>query len=284
MNEFSQFKNKPKWLKVPLAKGEKYIQLKSLVKKNNLATICQSGNCPNMGECWNSGTATFLILGTKCTRNCLFCDVEPGRPQPPSPSEPFDVADAVKKMNLMHCVITSVTRDDLPDYGASHWAATIAEVKKHNPGVTMEVLIPDMHDKIEFLKIIADQKPDIISHNIETVKRLFPLVRPQANYQRSLKQLKDTAQFNLITKSGFMVGLGETEAEVFELLVNLHEQNTQIVTIGQYLAPSPNHYPLNEYIHPDQFIKYKEYGEKIGIRKVISAPLVRSSYHSERQL
>jgi len=284
MTDYSNFKNKPKWLKVPLAKGEKYIQLKSVVSKNNLATICQSGNCPNMGECWNAGTATFLILGTKCTRNCRFCDVEPGRPLPPNPDEPKMVADAVQKMKLNHCVITSVTRDDLADFGAKHWADTIAEVKCKNPEVTMEVLIPDFHGKTEFIEIIAKKKPDIISHNIETVKRLFPLVRPQANYIRSLQQIKSTRQFKVINKSGFMVGMGESEDEVFELLNDLFQYQTEIVTIGQYLPPSPQHFPLIEYVHPSQFSRYKEFGEKIGIKKVISAPLVRSSYHSESQL
>jgi len=284
MSDLSNFKHKPHWLKVPLPKGEKYIQLKSLVHKNNLATICESGNCPNMGECWNAGTATFMILGINCTRNCLFCDVNPGKPLPPNPEEPLKIAESIRLMKLNHCVITSVTRDDLVDYGASHWANTINKIKELNPNITMEVLIPDMHSNISHLKTIADAKPEIISHNIETIERLYPQVRPQSNYVRSLNQISDTKKLGVITKSGFMVGMGETTEEIFTLLKDLKNHQVEIVTIGQYLAPSPKHFQLVEYITPQKFEEYKNFGHSIGIPKVISAPLVRSSYHSESQL
>lgn len=271
-------------MKVPLPKGETYNQLKRIVNNHHLATICQSGNCPNMAECWSHGTATFMILGTLCTRNCTFCDVMTGKPLPPDSNEPLRIAEAVRLMQLKHCVVTSVTRDDLPDKGAKHWADTIMEVKRINQGITMEVLIPDMRDDQEALKTIIDAKPEIVSHNMETVKRLYQEVRPQANYERSLRQIKQTAELGVISKSGFMVGLGESDAEVFALIDDLANNMVEIITIGQYLPPSGEHFPLMEYVSPEKFAYFKEYGLKNGIRQIISAPLVRSSYHSEEQV
>ncbi|NLJ07718.1 MAG: lipoyl synthase [Sphingobacteriales bacterium] len=284
MTDYSKFRRKPDWLKVPLARDKKYIELKSIVKKNQLHTICESGNCPNMGECWNAGTATFMILGELCTRKCRFCDVKPGKPLPPNPEEPQKVAEAVRLLNLKHCVLTSVTRDDLPDYGAKHWAETIRAVKEKNPGITIEALIPDMHDRNDLLEIIAAEKPEIISHNIETIKRLYRVVRPQSNYERILRQLKKIRETGCISKSGFMLGMGETIDEVKELMNDLLRFEVEIITIGQYLPPSPVHFPLHEYVHPDVFKELKIYGEQLGFRKVVSAPLVRSSYHSADQL
>ncbi|MBL6963383.1 MAG: lipoyl synthase [Bacteroidetes bacterium] len=277
-------RKKPSWMKVQLPNGKTYIQLKKLVEQNNLATICQSGNCPNMGECWNAGTATFMILGINCSRNCTFCDVKPGKPLPPDPLEPARVAQAIKLMGLKHSVITSVTRDDLEDHGAEFWAETIREIKIQNPGTTMEVLIPDMKDDLKALQKIVNEKPEIISHNMETIKRLYKEVRPQANYNRSLRQIKATKEAGGRTKSGLMLGLGETGTEVIELLHHLKKNQCDIVTIGQYLPPSSSHYPLSEFIHPDKFQYFKEYGIKIGFEKVESSPLVRSSYHSEQQI
>ena len=269
---------KPAWMKVPLPKGKKYIELRRIVNDHKLATICQSGNCPNMAECWSHGTATFMILGTLCTRTCTFCDVKPGKPLPPDPHEPMRIAEAVRLMQLKHCVITSVTRDDLPDKGAAHWANTIAEVKKVNPAVTMEVLIPDMRDDLEALQLIVDARPEIVSHNMETISRLYPQVRPQANYDRSLRQIRQTALMGVVSKSGFMLGLGETDEEVYELINDLHKHDTEIITIGQYLPPSNEHFPLKEYVKPEKFELFKNYGLHQGIRQVVSAPLVRSSY------
>jgi lipoic acid synthetase len=275
---------KPSWMKVELPKGKKYIQLKKLVEEKKLATICQSGNCPNMGECWNAGTATFMILGTTCTRNCSFCDVKPGKPSIPDPDEPAKIAETIKLMQLKHCVITSVTRDDLPDLGASFWAQTIREIKRQNPGITMEVLIPDMKDNADFLQIIVDAQPEIISHNVETIKNLYSEVRPQADYARSLRQIQKTHEAGVRSKSGFMLGLGESKEEVIELLNDLKNHKADIVTIGQYLPPSSEHHPLVAYVEPELFAFYKSYGLSIGISKIESSPLVRSSYHSEQQL
>ena len=283
-NTDRKINRKPSWMKVEFPKGKEYIKLKKLVEKNQLATICQSGNCPNMGECWNAGTATFLILGINCSRNCTFCDVMPGNLLPPDLLEPVKVAETIKQMNLKHCVITSVTRDDLEDKGAAFWAETIKTIKKKNPEITMEVLIPDMRDDLQALLKIANEKPEIISNNVETVKRLYGDVRPQANYDRSLRQIKATKNLGIRSKSGFMLGLGENENEVIELLHHLHDHECDVVTIGQYLPPSAEHYPLVEYVHPDKFSFFKEYGLKIGIEQIESSPLVRSSYHSEQQL
>jgi lipoyl synthase len=275
---------KPNWLKVKLPSGENYLKVRNLVNNKHLSTICQSGSCPNMAECWGAGTATFMILGNVCTRNCAFCGVITGKPQPPDYLEPQRVAESVSIMKLKHCVITSVTRDDLADKGAEIWALTIREVKRLNPQTTLEVLISDMKDDEVALMRIIHENPEIISHNMETVKRLYPVIRPQANYERSLRQIEFVGQSGIRNKSGFMLGLGETENEVFELIQDLADHKLQILTIGQYLQPGPENYPVISYIHPDQFLKYKEFALNCGIQLVESAPLVRSSYHSENHI
>jgi lipoic acid synthetase len=278
------FPHKPSWLKVKLPKGENYLKVKELLSQQNLSTICQSGKCPNLAECWGAGTATFMILGTVCTRNCTFCNVSPGKPIPPDPEEPVRVAGSVKAMNLKHCVITSVTRDDLPDYGASHWTKTIYEVKRLNPYTTLEVLIPDMKGDVDALKKIIKASPDIISHNMETVQRLYKSVRPQANYKRSLQQIQTTHEAGIRSKSGFMLGLGETEDEVFELISDLNYHKVDILSIGQYLQPTPGHHNVIEFVHPEKFEAFRLFALDKGIKYVESGPLVRSSYHSENHL
>ena len=282
--EFEKFPHKPSWLKVKLPKGENYLKVKELLSQQNLSTICQSGKCPNLAECWGAGTATFMILGAVCTRNCTFCNVSPGKPLAPDVEEPLKVAEAVKMMHLKHCVITSVTRDDLPDYGATHWAKTIAEVKMLNPNTTIEVLIPDMKDDVYALEMIINAKPDIISHNVETVKSLYKTVRPQANYERSIRQIETTHDSGIRSKSGFMLGLGEKEDEILELIDHLHAHKVDILSIGQYLQPTASHHKVIEFIEPDKFEYYRQYARQKGVRYVESGPLVRSSYHSENHL
>jgi len=275
---------KPDWLKVKLPGGKNFSGIKDIIESRGLHTICSSGNCPNMAECWNAGTATFMILGEICTRSCGFCATKTGRPLPPDPAEPSQVAESVKLMNLRHCVITSVDRDDLSDAGAAHWAKTIREVKRINPGITIEVLVPDFIGSLADLDVIIAEKPEIISHNLETVRRLTPLVRSAAKYDRSLKVLRHIALSGFVAKSGIMVGLGETEAEVAEAMDDLLEAGVQIMTIGQYLRPTLKHLPVKEYIHPEQFEKYRRAGISKGFRHIESKPLVRSSYHAERHI
>jgi lipoic acid synthetase len=282
--ESARFPHKPSWLKVKLPKGENYLKIKDLLSQKNLSTICQSGKCPNLAECWGAGTATFMILGSVCTRNCTFCNVSPGKPLPPDINEPQKVAESVKLMHLKHCVITSVTRDDLPDKGAEHWTKTINEVVGLNPSTTIEVLIPDMKDDMEALNMIIEAKPDIISHNMETVKRLYKTVRPQANYERSLRQIKYTHEAGRRSKSGFMLGLGETEDEIIELIDDLYNHQADILSIGQYLQPTAQHHKVIEFIHPEKFESYANYARNKGIKYVESGPLVRSSYHSDYHL
>jgi lipoyl synthase len=283
-HDIERFPHKPSWLKVKLPKGENYLKVKELLSQQNLSTICQSGKCPNLAECWGAGTATFMILGTVCTRNCTFCNVNPGKPLAPDNEEPRKVAESVKMMQLKHCVITSVTRDDLPDLGAAHWKQTIIEVKKLNPYTTLEVLIPDMKDDKDALNMIIIAKPDIISHNVETVKRLYKTVRPQADYLRSLRQIKITHESGIRSKSGFMLGLGETETEILELINDLYVHKVDILSIGQYLQPTTEHHKVIEFIQPEKFEAYKQYAIKKGVKYVESGPLVRSSYHSENHL
>ena len=283
-DDHAKNRHKPKWLKAQLPQGKKYLSVKKIVKERKLATICQSGLCPNMGECWSAGTATFMILGDICTRNCTFCGVKSAKPLPPDPDEPAKVAEAVKLMKLKHCVITSVTRDDLPDKGAAFWAQTIREIKSQNPNITIEVLIPDFKDDFHLLDWIFKEEPNIISHNVETIKRLYKEVRPQANYERSLKQIKIIHDSGFTSKSGFMLGLGEKDAEVRELLQDLNNHSCDVVTIGQYLQPSPDHHEIHEFIEPERFEDYKNYGLELGIPYIESAPLVRSSYHSEMHI
>lgn len=275
---------KPAWLKTELASGKNFQSVKQIIQNKKLDTICQSGKCPNLGDCWGRGTATFMILGNICSRNCSFCSVTHSKPTPIDKDEPLRVAESIRSMQLKHCVITSVTRDDLKDGGASIWAETIREVKRLNPGVTIETLIPDMKGDIESINIVTKEKPDIISHNIETVKHLYPTVRPQANYLTSLQIIELINKADIRSKSGFMLGLGETEDEVKELISELNEYHLKILTIGQYLQPTRNLHPVVRYVPPDEFNMYKDYALKIGIKYVESAPLVRSSFHSENHL
>lgn len=275
---------KPEWLKIRIGANERYTETKRIVESHCLHTICSSGRCPNMGECWGKGTATFMIGGNICTRSCKFCNTATGRPLPLDSNEPTHVAESVALMKLSHAVITSVDRDDLPDYGASHWASTIQAVKRMNPDTTIEVLIPDFQGCNKCVNTVIEAAPDIISHNMETVRRISPLVRSAARYETSLAVIQQIAQSGITTKSGIMVGLGETPEEVEELMEDLRERGCQILTIGQYLQPSHRHYPVAEYITPEQFEKYKHIGLAKGFKQVESGPLVRSSYHAEQQI
>lgn len=275
---------KPEWLKISIGANERYTKTKRIVDSHCLHTICSSGRCPNMGECWGKGTATFMIGGDICTRCCKFCNTQTGRPLPLDPNEPTHVAESIALMKLSHAVITSVDRDDLPDLGAAHWARTIQEIKRLNPETTVEVLIPDFQGRKELVAQVIEARPEIISHNMETVKRISPLVRSAAHYETSLEVIRQVAASGTTTKSGIMVGLGETPEEVEELMDDLRQAGCQILTIGQYLQPSHKHYPVAEYVTPTQFVSYKEQGLAKGFDQVESAPLVRSSYHAERQI
>ena len=274
----------PSWLRMERASGESYTMVKSLVESHRLHTICTSGNCPNIGECWNAGTATLMILGDICTRSCKFCGTKSGRPLPPDPGEPARVAQAVKTMHLKHCVITSVDRDDLPDSGSAHWAETIRRIKEVNPEVTLETLIPDFRANTNDIDRVIDASPEVISHNIETVRRLTPLIRSVAKYDVSLSVLSHIASRGIRTKSGIMLGLGEREEEVNEALNDLYATGCRIVTIGQYLAPSLEHMPVVEYVTPEKFEEYRRKGLEIGFDFVESSPLVRSSFHAEKHV
>lgn len=274
----------PRWLKVPFPSGEKYSQVKNVIEKESLHTICSSGNCPNKGECWASGTATFMILGEKCTRNCRFCMVQTAKPDPIDWNEPARIAESIKILGLTHCVITSVARDDLYDGGAAFWAHTIRTIKNRCPGVTMETLIPDFQGHFPHIDLIIREEPDVISHNIETVWRLTPRIRYLATYQTSLQVLRYIASSGIITKSGFMVGHGESRQEVIKTMHDLRNHGVRVLTIGQYLQPSSYHIPVKEYISPEIFIEYKNIGLDMGFDIVESGPLVRSSYHAERHV
>jgi lipoyl synthase len=275
---------KPKWLRVKLPTGENYKMVRSLVDEHKLHTICESGNCPNMGECWGEGTATFMILGNVCTRSCGFCAVSTGRPDAIDPLEPARVAKSIQLMKVKHAVITSVDRDDLADGGANIWAQTVKAVRRISPGTTMETLIPDFMGKWENLQIVIDASPEIISHNLETVRRLTKQVRIQAKYDRSLELLRRLKQAGLKTKSGVMLGLGETEQEVLETIEDLAGVKVDILTLGQYLQPTPKHLPVAAFITPEKFAEYREFALTKGFRYVESGPLVRSSYHAEKHV
>ena len=275
---------KPKWLKVKLPTGQAYKAVRGITKSHDLHTICESGNCPNMGECWGAGTATFMILGNICTRSCGFCNVMTGRPLSVDVLEPKKVARSVQLMKVKHAVITSVDRDDLKDGGSSIWVETINEIRKENPETTMETLIPDFKGRLKDIQPIIDVAPEVVSHNMETVRRLTKKVRIQAKYDRSLDVLRFLNEGGIKTKSGIMLGLGETEAEVVETMHDLREVGVSIMTIGQYLQPSKKHLSVLEFITPAQFDKYKEIGLSIGFQYVESSPLVRSSYHAEKHI
>ncbi len=285
VSEKTTTKGKPKWLRVTLPTGEKYKQLRGLVDTYNLHTICTSGSCPNMGECWGEGTATFMILGNICTRSCGFCGVKTGRPESVDWAEPEKVARSIKIMNIKHAVLTSVDRDDLKDMGSILWAETIGAVRRMSPTTTIETLIPDFQGITQHLDRIVAAKPEVVSHNIETVKRLTREVRIQAKYERSmevLNYLKNAGARR--TKSGIMLGLGETEEEVYQTLIDLRANQVDVVTIGQYLQPSKKHLPVKDFISPEQFKKYEEYGLELGFRHVESGPLVRSSYKAHKHV
>ena len=275
---------KPEWLKISIGANERYTETKRIVESHCLHTICSSGRCPNMGECWGKGTATFMIAGDICTRSCKFCNTQTGRPLPLDPDEPTHVAESIALMKLSHAVITSVDRDDLPDLGAAHWAQTIREIKRLNPETTTEVLIPDFQGRKELVDQVIKACPEIISHNMETVKRISPQVRSAANYHTSLEVIRQIAESGITAKAGIMVGLGETPAEVEELMDDLISVGCKILTIGQYLQPTHKHFPVAAYITPEQFAVYKETGLKKGFEQVESAPLVRSSYHAEKHI
>lgn len=274
----------PAWLKMQRASGENYSMVKHVVAANHLHTICTSGNCPNIGECWNAGTATFMILGDICTRACKFCATKTGKPFPPDQQEQLRLAESIKIMHLKHCVITSVDRDDLPDGGASFWGETIKRIKIVNPGITIETLIPDFDARPENIQKIIDAGPDVISHNIETVERLTPLIRTKARYKRSLDVIRYISGKGKIAKSGFMLGLGEHEDEIIETMHDLYSAGCKVLTVGQYLQPGFNHMEVVEYISPEKFKEYKSLALKIGFSFVESSPLVRSSFHAEKHI
>ena len=274
----------PKWLKMQRASGENYTRVKNLVESKHLHTICKSGNCPNIGECWNAGTATFMILGDICTRSCKFCGTTTGKPYPPDPDEPGNLSESVRLMVLKHCVITSVDRDDLPDSGASFWSDVIRNVKKVNPGTTVEALIPDFRGVEEDIQKVIDAGPEVISHNLETVKRLTPQIRSAARYSRSLDVIGFISTQGIRTKSGIMLGLGEKEGEVYQTMDDLLESGCSVFTIGQYLQPSLDHMEVVEYVDPERFEKYKRAALERGFLFVESHPLVRSSYHAEKHV
>jgi lipoic acid synthetase len=274
----------PVWLKMQRASGENYSRVKHLVSANHLHTICTSGNCPNIGECWNAGTATFMILGDICTRACKFCATKTGKPLPPDPQEPELLAESIKTMKLKHCVITSVDRDDLSDGGASFWAEVIKRIKEVNPGITIESLIPDFDGKTEHIQMIIDAGPEVISHNIETVERLTPFIRTKARYDKSLDVIRYISAKGKIAKSGFMVGLGEKEEEILKTINDLYGAGCKILTIGQYLQPGLNYMEVVDYITPEKFEEYRVIALKTGFLFVESSPLVRSSFHAENHI
>ncbi len=275
---------KPEWLKINIGTNPRYTETKRIVDTHRLHTICSSGRCPNLGECWGKGTATFLIGGNICTRSCKFCNTPTGKPLPLDANEPGQVAESIRLMKLNHAVLTSVDRDDLPDLGAGHWVQTIQAIRQLNPGITLETLIPDFQGKEELIRQVTDTHPDIVSHNLETVRRLTPLVRSVARYDTSLRVIRLIADSGVTAKSGIMVGLGETIAEVEETMDDLLANGCQILTIGQYLQPTRKHYPVATYITPEQFDSYKETALQKGFRLVESGPLVRSSYYAEKQI
>lgn len=275
---------KPKWLRVKLPTGENYRKVRGLVDEHKLHTICESGSCPNMGECWGEGTATFMILGNICTRSCGFCGVQTGKPEAVDEFEPGRVANSVKIMGVKHAVLTSVDRDDLKDGGSSIWAQTVRAIRQQSPGTTLETLIPDFAGNWENLQVIIDVAPEIVSHNLETVRRLTKQVRIQAKYDRSLEVLFRLKKGGMRTKSGVMLGLGESEQEVIETMQDLRSVQVDILTLGQYLQPTPKHLPVAEFIEPEQFAYYQKLGIEMGFRFVESGPLVRSSYHAEKHL
>ena len=284
MNEKHPYLRKPEWLKIRLPRGEEFAKVNSLVKKYHLHTICTSGNCPNHADCWERGTATLMILGNICTRACKFCNVTTGKPLPIDTDEPLKVAQTAKELNLKHCVLTSVDRDDLPDGGAAQWAETIRQVKHHNPGITIETLVPDFDGRRDLMQLVIDAAPEVISHNLETVRRLTPEIRTKAKYDTSLQVLRYIAESGLTAKTGIMLGLGETEPEILQTMDDGLSAGCKVFTIGQYLQPTRQNHPVLEYVTPEKFEEYKQIGLQKGFKFVESGPLVRSSYHAERHV
>ncbi len=282
----SDYQRKPLWLKNTQQRNPEYHEVNRLVKKLHLHTVCEEANCPNRTECYGHRTATFLILGDICTRKCSFCNVKKGLPPPPDPEEPYHLAQACQALHLKHAVITSVTRDDLPDGGAHHFARCILEIRQHHPACTIEVLTPDFSGSAEAIQVVINACPEVYNHNIETVPRLYPMVRPTADYQRSLNLLAQIKRKDpsILSKSGIMLGLGETTEEVAQTLHDLHEHGCDALTIGQYLPPSQEHYPLAAYISPEQFESYRQMALHIGFKQVASSPLTRSSYHASHMI
>lgn len=278
------YSRRPPWLKIKLPAGKQYVQVKDIVHQHKLHTICESGHCPNIADCWGRGTATFMILGDICTRSCKFCNVKTGRPLPPEPTEPMQLAHSVLLMNLTHCVVTSVDRDDLADTGAAAWAATIRAIKELNPHTTIEALIPDFDGDAGRIRQVIQSAPEVVSHNMETVRRLTPMIRSRAQYDVSLSVLRIIAESGVVAKSGIMVGLGESEEEVAETMDELLAAGCTVLTIGQYLQPTRKHLPVAVYVTPEQFEKYRVQGLQKGFRFVESSPLVRSSYRAERHV
>lgn len=275
---------RPDWLRVKLPYGKTFTDVREIIDEHKLHTVCESARCPNMGECWGAGTATFMILGNVCTRSCGFCAVATGRPTELDMEEPLRVAEAIALMKVKHAVITSVNRDELKDRGMEIWAETVRQVRRLSPTTTLETLIPDVKGNWDALQLMLDVAPEIISHNMETVERLYRRVRPQAKYERSLEQIQRTKAAGIRTKSGVMVGLGETQEEMYKIMGDLVEHGCDVLTIGQYLQPTKMHLPVHEFIHPDLFAHYKEIGMSLGFKFVESGPLVRSSYHAERHI
>ena len=280
----ADFRRKPEWLKIKLPRGFKTSQVVGLLNEHHLHTICSSGMCPNRAECWGAGTATFMIGGNVCTRGCRFCNVATGRPAPLDENEIRDIVGSVRKLGLRHVVITSVDRDDLPDLGASHWAKLIRRLKEECPGVTMEVLIPDFQGRLDLVDMVIDAGPEVISHNMETVRRLTPSVRSVATYDCSLRVIEHIASRGVRSKSGIMLGLGETPQEIEETMDDLRAVGCEVMTIGQYLQPTAKHYPVQEYVTPETFESYRRLGVAKGFRHIESAPMVRSSYHAEKHV
>ncbi len=275
---------KPDWLKIRLGDDDTFNATKRVLQKYELNTICTSGKCPNQAECWSRGTATFMILGDVCTRSCKFCNTLTGKPLPPNPMEPQHVADSIKQMGLKHAVLTSVDRDDLPDLGVGHWVSVIRAIRTANPGTTLETLIPDFQGRSELIQQLVTVKPEMVSHNLETVERLTPSVRSAAKYQTSLSVLRQLSEQGIRTKSGLMLGLGEEELEILQVMDDLRASGCVVLTMGQYLQPSKKHLPVQRYVHPDEFARLKQIALEKGFAWVESGPLVRSSYRSERQL
>lgn len=271
---------KPDWLKIKIGVNDDFHDLQRIINTHHLHTVCQSAHCPNQSDCWQRRTATLMILGNVCTRNCRFCAVASGKPAAIDEKEPAKVGQAVNLMGLKYAVLTSVTRDDLPDGGAAIWAKTIGEIRRQNPDCKIEVLIPDLRGNIDALEIVLDAKPDILGHNLETVRALYPIARPQANYEQSLRLLSEAKKRGAITKTGIMVGLGESDAQIHELMQDALTAGCDILTIGQYLQPTKDHLPVARYVHPEEFKSYETFGLGIGFRVVFAGPLVRSSFHA----